>query len=315
VREAAITVDVDTLASIYQGIDLRRPGGYTYAELRIGLENLSRFLEEFRIPATLFMVGNDFRIPANHDVIRAVAEQGHEIANHTTTHAQGFRLLNAAGKEAEVAEMERLCEEVTGRRPIGFRSPGWNVGDDALPILARRGYLYDSSVFPSSLNSLLKFLHWKSTSRREPPDRTTLGHMRYMLAPIRPYRAACHTFGRPGEGPLVEFPMTVVPGVRLPFFATFTLATGWGLFHQSYRLIRAAGLPIQYLFHLSDFMDYRHPDLEGQVPSRNGIYIPRALRTPLDEKMDLFRRVVGTIAGDYRFLTLEQWVAQFSVRA
>ncbi|HUE97274.1 MAG TPA: polysaccharide deacetylase family protein, partial [Longimicrobiaceae bacterium] len=123
-RRAALTVDVDTLDSIYHGIGLRRPGGYTYAELRMGLHNLSRFLDRFGIRATLFMVGNDFRVPANHDAIRAVMAEGHELASHTTTHPQGFRLLSSVEKEAELAGMEQLCEEVTGARPVGFRSPG-----------------------------------------------------------------------------------------------------------------------------------------------------------------------------------------------
>lgn len=307
---AALTVDVDTLDSIYHGIGLRRPEGYTYAELRMGLENLSRFLERFGIHATLFMVGNDFRIPANHDVIRAVSAEGHELASHTTTHAQGFRLLPPAEKEAELEGMEELCEEVTGTRPVGFRSPGWNIGDDALPILARRGYLYDSSVFPSSLNPLLKALHWRATSLRDPRDRTTLGQLSYMAAPIRPYIAREDTFGRAGAGPLIEFPMTVVPGLRLPFFATFTLATGWGLFERSYRRILRKELPIQYLFHLSDFVDYGHADLEGQVPEGKGVYIPQALRTPLDAKLDLFGRVVARMAEDYEFVTLRRWAEE-----
>lgn len=306
-RRAALTVDVDTLESIYQGIGLRRSGGYTYAELHTGLENLSRFLDRFGIRATLFMVGNDLRVPGNHDVIRAVAAAGHEIASHTTTHAQGFRLLSTSEKERELAEMERLCQEVIGRRPVGFRSPGWNVGDDAAAILSRRGYIYDSSVFPSSLVPLLKVMHWRSTSKREPLDRTTLGHLRYMAAPIRPYRTRADALGRRGNGPLVEFPMTVVPGLRLPFFATFTLATGFRLFEHSYRWIRRKELPIQYLFHLSDFVDYDHPELKGQVPEGKGVYIPQALRTPLDEKLELFERVVDRMAEDYDFLTLEEW--------
>ena len=154
----AISCDVDTLASIYQGHDLRRTEGYSYDEFRMGLENLCRFLEPYNIRATFFMVGNDFNHSNNTSSIRAVHDAGHEIANHTMTHAQGFRLLSLEQKEAEIAGMEQICEEVTGERPLGFRSPGWNIGDDALPILERRGYLYDSSVHPSSINPLLKFI-------------------------------------------------------------------------------------------------------------------------------------------------------------
>ena len=308
--EGAISCDVDTLASIYKGYGLRRPGGYTYVEFRMGLENFCRFLERFGIKATLFMVGEDFQ-PQNIPYIKAVIAEGHEIANHTLTHAQGFRLLNPEAKEAEIAGMEEICQQMTGKQPVGFRSPGWNISDDALPILKRRGYLYDSSVFPSALNPLLKFLHWRSMNSRSAGERTTLGHLRYMLAPTRPYRTTANSLGRrDGDDGLVEFPVTVVPIVRLPFFATFLLATGLELFRICYRVLKALEWPIQYQFHLSDFVDYSYPELEDQVPRGTGVYVPQALRTPLKRKWVLFEQALAMMAQDYEFATLEQWAGR-----
>jgi hypothetical protein len=101
-----------------------------------------------------------------------------------------------------------------------------------------------------------------------------------------------------------------VPVVRLPFFATFLLATGLEFFKICYRLVKALGRPIQYQFHLSDFVDYRHPELEAQVPCGQGVYVPQALRTPLSEKWELFQRALDLMARDYRFVTLREWAAQ-----
>jgi len=310
--DGAISCDVDTLASIYKGYGCRRPGGYTYAEFRMGLENLCRFLEPFGIKATLFMVGEDFHQPQNIPYIKAVIAEGHEIANHTLTHVQGFRLLSPEAKESEIAGMEEICLQVTGKRPVGFRSPGWNISDDALPILKRRGYLYDSSVFPSSLNPLLKFLHWRSMSGQSGGDRTTLGPLRYMLAPAQPYCTTADSLGRRGNDGLVEFPVTVVPIVRLPFFATFLLATGFELFKVCYRMLKAVGWPIQYQFHLSDFVDYSHPELEDQVPRGNGVYVPQALRMRLKKKWELFERALAMMTEHYEFVTLEQWARKLA---
>ena len=304
---AAISVDVDTLASIYKGFGCHRPGGYTYAELRMGLENLARFLEPYQIRATLFMVGNDFMEPANHGAILSMAAAGHEIANHTMTHAQGFRLLPAEEKEAEIAGMEAACERVTGLRPSGFRSPGWNMGDDALPILKRRGYLYDSSVHPTSLMPLLKFLHWRSQSGRSAIERTTMGHLKYMFAPITPYRTSMRGFSSKGADGILEFPLTVMPFIRLPFFATFLLATGLTIFRGTYELLKSMACPIQFQFHLSDFVDYGHPDLAGQVPEAQGVYVPQALGTSLAAKMSVFQKALDILAGGHEFITLEAW--------
>ncbi|HXD75017.1 MAG TPA: polysaccharide deacetylase family protein [Vicinamibacterales bacterium] len=302
----AISADIDTLNSIYHGRGRRR-AEYTYAEFRMGLENLSRFLEPYGVSATLFMVGSDLLVPQNQDAARAVAAAGHEIANHTHTHAQGFRLLTAAEQEHELAQMEDACVSVTGRRPVGFRSPGWNMGDAALPLLKRRGYLYDSSVHPMFATPALKALHWLNTGTCDARDRSTLGQWSYMFAPLRPYRTDAHRLSRRGGDGIVEFPLSVVPGVRAPFWATFLLATGLGVFTACYRAIRAAGLPIHYMFHLSDFVDYSHPDLADQVPASGGVYVPRALSVPLAAKLELFRKAMDIIAADYALTTLEQW--------
>ena len=305
---AAISCDVDTLASIYKGYGCRRLGGYSHTELRVGLENFSVFLESYGIKATLFMVGNDFCHEVNHDAIRAVVKSGHEIGNHTQTHAQGFRWLSLAEKEDEIAGMEEVCREVIGVRPTGFRSPGWNMGDDAISILKRHGYTYDSSVHPTCLMPILKFLHWRTHRHASPVGRTTMGQWNYMFAPIKPYRASGNCLGRIGHGGLVEFPVTVVPFVRVPFWATFTLATGFGLFKTSLRILKTLSLPIQYQFHLSDFVDYTHPELADQVPlPSHGVYVPKALRMPLEEKLTVFRRVIDSLVRDYDFVTLAKW--------
>jgi hypothetical protein len=306
----AISSDVDSLHSLYKGHGLRRER-YTYDELAIGLENFSRFLERYRVNATLFMVGDDFLQPCNEGAIRAAAAAGHEIANHTQTHAQGFRLLPPDQMEREIAGMEDACKRVVGRRPVGFRSPGWNVGDRAIAILKRRGYLYDSSVFPTSLMPLFKALHWLNTTSRTGGDRTTLGQLGYMLAPIVPYHTSAGSLARRGGDGIVELPVTVVPGVRLPFWATFLLASGLGVFRASLRTLVALGVPVQFQFHLSDFVDFTGPAFADQVPRPgDGVYVPQALRQPLAPRRELFTRAMDLLAEHYAFVTLESWAAR-----
>ena len=305
---AAITSDIDSLEAIYKGQGCRRTEGYTRAEMRMGLENFHRFLEPYGVHATLFIVGNDMKYPENQPAIRAMAEAGHEIANHTLTHAQGFRLLNEEQKEAELAGMEELCLQVIGKRPVGFRSPGWNVGDDARPILQRRGYLYDSSVHPTSLMPLLKFMHWYSMRSRSAADRTTMGHLHYMFAPAVPYRTSRRSLGKKGADGIIEFPITVTPVLRLPFFATFLISTGLSVFRASLHALKVLNRPLQFQFHLSDFVDYNHPDLSDQVPEDGqGQYVPLALRLSLEKKLALFREVMDALTNAYEFYTLEDW--------
>ena len=306
----AISSDIDTLHSLYKGHGLRRPA-YSYAEMRIGLENFTRVLDRYGAKATLFMVGHDFLQPANVDAIRTVADQGHEIANHSMHHPQGFRYLMPSEMEAEIAGMEDACLSVTGRRPIGFRSPGWNIGDQAAAILKRRGYLYDSSIHPTSLMPLFKFLHWWNTRSRSGGDRTAMGQLNYMFSPRHPYRSSIASLGSRGGDGIVELPVTVVPVVRLPFWATFLMASGLGAFRASLRALVATRTPVQFQFHLSDFVDFNDREFTDQVPrAGDGVYVPQAMWTPLDTKRELFTRALDLLAEHYEFITLERWARQ-----
>ena len=62
--------------------------------------------------------------------------------------------------------------------------------------------------------------------------------------------------------------------------------------------------PIQFQFHLSDFVDYGHPDLADQVPDGHGVYVPQALGTSLTDKMIVFQKALDIIAEGYSFNTL-----------
>ena len=44
-----ISIDVDTLSSIYKGEGCTRTGGYTFVEFRSGVENMLSFFEKYII--------------------------------------------------------------------------------------------------------------------------------------------------------------------------------------------------------------------------------------------------------------------------
>jgi hypothetical protein len=213
--------------------------------------------------------------------------------------------------EAEIAGMEQACRDLIGRGPVGFRSPGWNIGDQAAAILKRRGYSYDSSLHPTSLMPVFKFLHWWNTKNRTGGDRTTMGQLNYMLSPLRPYRCSAASLSSRGSDGIVEVPVTVVPFVRMPFWATFLLSSGLGVFKASLEVLKAARMPVQFQFHLSDFVDFNDRELVDQVPrAGDGVYVPQALWTPLERKRELFAQALDLLADHYEFTTLDQWAAQ-----
>lgn len=274
--KAAITIDTDTLEVHFQGLGLKRKN-YTYLEYEQGMENLSKLLNEFGIKATFFIIGKDLYYSKNISILREIINEGHEIASHSMNHFQGFRFLKREEKIKELSNAEEILFKFFKKKPVGFRAPGWNIDDETLELLVERGYLYDSSIFPSFFNPVLKILHYITTSSCSHYERTTLGEIKYILSSPRPYY---------WNNRLIEFPVSVTPIFRIPFFATFLLATGLEVFKVCFKLIKLFQRPIIYLFHLLDFVDFQHPEFKDQIPwGYKGIYIPASITTPFKKSM------------------------------
>jgi peptidoglycan/xylan/chitin deacetylase (PgdA/CDA1 family) len=303
---ASISIDVDTLASIYKGQGLTRPGGYTYLEFRSGMENMARFFEKWNIKATLFMVGNDFKQAGNVPVIRAMHQAGYELANHSMNHPQGFRWLSAPEKEAEIAAMGAICKQVTGQTPVGFRSPGWNIDDATIPLLQKAGYLYDSSVFPTAIMPVMKLAHWRSMSAQPKPVRTTMGQIELYG---RPAAALPHCRGdrwRPGRRRPAGISGQRQSAPENTFFLPPSCCSAAWLYRLLYRSIqraRPAGSISRCTSPTSSITACR---VRGADAGGNsGTYRPQALAAPLAKKLEVFSAIIDAIAQDYDFITLK----------
>ncbi|MFH3478785.1 polysaccharide deacetylase family protein [Xanthobacter variabilis] len=72
------------------------------------------------IKATFFVLGN---MAAKHpEVLKMIADDGHEIGNHSWSHPQLTRIPLAAA-DKQVGETSALVEEVTGHKPRYLRPP------------------------------------------------------------------------------------------------------------------------------------------------------------------------------------------------
>ncbi|MDD2696641.1 MAG: polysaccharide deacetylase family protein [Candidatus Pacebacteria bacterium] len=308
--KGAISIDIDTLNTHFKGQGLKKEN-YDFSDFRQGIDNFLKLLAEFKIKATFFIVGRDLLFPQNVEIVQKIIKDGHEVANHSMNHIQGFRLLGEKEKGEEIREGEMIILEKTKKKPVGFRAPGWNIDDKVFELLKLRNYLYDSSVFPSYFNPALKFLHFTSMANRSGADRTTLGEMKYSFSPAAPYLF-------PGENgkKLVEFPISVTPVIRLPFFATFSLKTGLKLFNVSYNLMKFWRRPIIFEFHLFDFIDFEKPEFKDQIPSKSerGVYVPQSIHTPFNKKWDLFHKIISIMAKDYKFETMENLAKDYLKR-
>ena len=109
----------------------------------VAVPRILRLLAERRIAATWFIPGHT--IESYPACVAAVHAAGHEIGNHGWTHRPPASL----GRDGEAAELASGCvavEALTGRRPRGYRAPGWELSPHTVDLLLDAGFVYDSSM-------------------------------------------------------------------------------------------------------------------------------------------------------------------------
>lgn len=101
-------------------------------------EEMLEVLEEARVPATFFLLGQN--IEGNEEVVRDIAENGHLIGNHTFHHVQITGLPKEQAYE-EIDQTSRLIEQLTGkgteyvRPPFGTWNEGLESNLDLIPVM------------------------------------------------------------------------------------------------------------------------------------------------------------------------------------
>mgnify|MGYP002031794420 CR=1 FL=1 len=111
---------------------------------RVGLERVVNLLDQFNIPATFFIPAVSLILqPQMVEVIQAAGH--HEFGVHGWIHELNTSLPAETERELVIRATDYL-EQVTGRRPVGYRAPSWNFSPNTLDIVRAQGFLYDSSL-------------------------------------------------------------------------------------------------------------------------------------------------------------------------
>ena len=261
-------------------------------------------LDSLGLRITFFLVGRDAEQPANREVLRAIADAGHEIANHSYSHEPWFHTYDRATTEAEVVRAERAIEEAMGQRPRGWRGPGFSSSPRLLEVLRDRGYTYDASTFPTFLGPIARWYHMASSPLRgeERKKRAELfGGWRDALRPLRPFR-----WQLPGGGHLAEVPVTTMPLFRTPihlsyvhYLATFSERAASAYFGLAMSLCRWRGVSPSLLLHPTDVLGAEDtPELH---------FFP-AMNRPRRWKERRTRELLERLAASFEVSPIERFV-------
>jgi peptidoglycan/xylan/chitin deacetylase (PgdA/CDA1 family) len=268
--------------------------------LDVVVPRVLKFLTERGLTITVLVVGQDAAVPGNRDLLASVAEAGHEIGNHSFLHEPWLHLYSPREIEEEIVRAELAICQATGKRPIGFRGPGFSSTPAVREILARRGYLYDASTLPTFIGPLARVYYFLTSglgSAERRKRKALFGGFGDVLRPnrARVVEAAGHA--------LVDLPVTTMPFVRTPIHVSYVLylsryskAAARAYVRLALRLALWTGTEPSLLLHPLDFASREDaPELA---------FFP-AMDLPLREKLELLGFVLDTLEPHFGLTTLE----------
>lgn len=297
-RLCAISVDLDEIPNYFAIHGLPEPTGPERSLVYdVAVDRLASLAAELDVPLTLFAIGSDLGRAEASSRLKAARARGFEIANHTLDHRYDFVRLGRAEIRRQVEGGADAIERAVGERPVGFRAPGYTITDEVFDVLAELGVAYDSSVFPCPPYWAAKTAAIGLIAVRGRTSRSIVDTPSVLTAPTRPYRVG-KPYWRRGTG-LVELPVQVTRGLRLPFFGTSVTLGGPRMARGLARM--CAGEPLVNLeLHGIDVLD-ADDGLEALRPYQVDVRVAR------DRKLDALRAAVGELrARGYGFVTLAE---------
>jgi polysaccharide deacetylase family protein (PEP-CTERM system associated) len=274
------TVDVEDFfhVSAFDAIVRREDWPTFVSRVDIGLGRLLDLLANHGATGTFFTLG--WLAARRPDLVRRIAEAGHEVASHSFWHRR-LNTIDASTFSADLQDSKAAIEDALGASIHGFRAPSFSLvpgGEWAFDALIEAGFTYDSSIFPI----------------RRP------GYG-YPDAPLAPYRV------RRSAGDLWEIPLSVleVGAARVPaagggYLRHFPL----GILERAFRQRAHAGSPGVF---------YVHPwELDPEQPR---LAVGTLTRVRHYRGLDHTERRIDTLLRQFRFESIQAWLARTTAPA
>ncbi|MEM9412046.1 MAG: polysaccharide deacetylase family protein [Planctomycetota bacterium] len=264
--QATISLDLDNKWSYLKSHDDPQWEAFP-SYLGTVVPRILTMLDELGIKITFFVVGQDAVIQENVESLQQIANAGHEIANHSFHHETWLHSYTPEQLVNEFDLSEQAIQAATGKRPVGFRGPGFSLSDQTLEILASRGYHYDCTTFPTFMAPAARAFYFMTGkfNKEQKQDRNAMfGKFADGLLPNKPF------LWKAEPGDLLEIPVSTFPGIKIPIHATYlqylasySSLTADAYFWSALNCYRIANLSPSFLLHPTDFLGSDdEPDLD-----------------------------------------------------
>lgn len=147
-----LTFDVDGVSgAINQNPDSARlPSFMSMREYgpSIATPRILELLDDYDIKASFYIPG--YVAETHEKLLLDIRQRGHEIGHHGYMHEPPATLTRP--QEAAVLDKgSAILERITGEKPLGYRSPSWELSENSLALLAECGFVYDSSLMGNDI--------------------------------------------------------------------------------------------------------------------------------------------------------------------
>jgi len=110
-----------------------------------GLPRILDLLDKHNVPATFFIPAVSALL--HPEMIPAIQKRGrHEIGVHGWIHESPPAINNEAEEERLLNQAIDYLTKAAGKRPLGYRAPGWAFSQYTLGLIRKAGFFYDSSL-------------------------------------------------------------------------------------------------------------------------------------------------------------------------
>lgn len=122
-----------------------RPGVLSQGQYgaKVGVPRILELLDAEGVRASFFVPG--WVAERYPEQTRAIRDAGHEIGHHGYLHER-VRPDDPDGERTAFSRGLQALQEVVGVRPVGYRSPGWELTPISLDLVRGAGMLYSSNL-------------------------------------------------------------------------------------------------------------------------------------------------------------------------
>jgi peptidoglycan/xylan/chitin deacetylase (PgdA/CDA1 family) len=140
-----LTFDFDAMSLWMGTFKVTTPTAMSRGEFgaRVGVPRILDILERNDIKGTFYIPGHT--VDTYPDLTKRIHDAGHEIGHHGYLHESPV-FLEEKEERAVIDRGIESIERATGARPVGYRSPAWDLSDNSIPLLLEYGFEYDSSM-------------------------------------------------------------------------------------------------------------------------------------------------------------------------